>query len=373
MRRISLKKIRGFTLMEMVIAMGLGVIVLGTAVNLFSKALNASYIVTQRSEMQQNGRAAVDLMAKDISLAGAGLPTGGVQLPTGNGATSSRFGCDQTQCYINNYLYPNGNYFYGAIPNPGAGQSVRTTAGVLGPANDVLSVAYTDATYPLQYYTVSFALSGAQATFTPPTTTPNPLPNPWPLPAINDPAVGLKIGDLVLFTNNVGSAIGEVTRVDPGGVVWFQNGDALNINSTTASNGNIAAILAGTKTIAYRLLMITYYIDTPPGLDGVRYTADDGPPRLMRQMNGQTPVPVAENVAGLQVTYDIFDDVSGTATSNLKDAGMSAGKSPNQIRKVNLSVSSRTPLQGMMGGGFQTLDLATSISARDMSFKDRYN
>ena len=120
-----------------------------------------------------------------------------MQLPTGNGATSSRFGCDQTQCYINNYLYPNGNYFYGAIPNPNAGQSVKTSAGVLGPATDVLSVAYTDSTYPLQYYTVTFALSGAQATFTPPAITPNPLPNPWPLPAINDPAVGLKIGDLI--------------------------------------------------------------------------------------------------------------------------------------------------------------------------------
>lgn len=373
MSRTCKRTTRGFTLMEMVIAMTLGVIVLATAVNLFSKALNASFIVTQRAEMQQNGRAAVDLMAKDISLAGAGLPTGGVQLPTGNGATAARFGCDQTQCYINNYLYPNGNYFYGAIPNAGAGQSVRTPAGTLGPAQDVFSVAYTDSTYPLQYYTVTLALNGSQATFTAPTTPPNPLPNPWPLPAINDPAVGLKIGDLVLFTNNVGSAIGEVTRVDPGGVVWFQNGDALNINSTTAQNGNINAILAGTKTIAYRLLMVTYYIDTPAGIDGIRYTADDGPPRLMRQVNGQTPVPVAENVAGLQVTYDIFDDVSGTATANLKDAGMSAGKSPNQIRKVNLSVSSRTPMQGVLGSGFQTLDLATSVSARDMSFKDRYN
>jgi hypothetical protein len=359
--------------MEMVIAMAIGVLVLGTAVNLFSRALNVSYIVTQRAEMQQNGRAAIDLMAKDISLAGAGIPSGGVQLPTGNGATSSRFGCDQTQCYINNYLYPNGNYFYGAIPNPGAGQSVRTTSGALGPATDVVSVAYTDSTYPLQYYTVTFALNGGQATFTGPATPPNPLPNPWPLPAINDPAVGLKVGDLILFTNNVGSAIGEVTRVDPGGVVWFANGDPLNINSTTAANGNIKAILTGTKTIAYRLLMITYYIDTPPGLDGIRYTADDGPPRLMRQVNGQTPVPVAENVSGLQATYDIFDDVSGTATANLRDAGMSAGKSPNQIRKVNLNVSSRTPLQGMSGGGFQTLDLATSVSARDMSFRDRYN
>jgi hypothetical protein len=91
----------------------------------------------------------------------------------------------------------------------------------------------------------------------------------------------------------------------------------------------------------------------------------------MKQVSGQSPVPVAENVAGLQASYDIFDDVAGVATANLKDAGMSAGKSPNQIRKVNLSVMTRSPLAGGKEG-FQSMNLASSVSARDMSFKDRY-
>jgi hypothetical protein len=347
-------------------------------VSLFSRALSASFLVTQRAEMQQDGRAALDMMAKDISLAGAGITSGGVQLPDGAGATDSLFGCDQTSCYVGNNIYPINNHLYGVIPNPAAGLSVMTATGVLSPPTDVLTVAYTDTTFPLQNYSVALNANGSQATFTVLNPPPNPLPVPWPPPPINDPATGLKVGDLILFTNSVGQAVGEVTRVNAGGVVDFANGDPLNINQTTAATGNIKSLWGGAAppaalppVVCNRLLVITYYIDVPAGPDGIRYTADDGPPRLMKQVNGQSPAPVSENVAGLQATYDIFDDVAGVATANLKDAGMSAGKSPNQIRKVNLSVMARSPLSGGKQG-FQTLNLITSVSARDMSFKDRY-
>jgi prepilin-type N-terminal cleavage/methylation domain-containing protein len=378
MRRSENHKNRGFSLMELMVAMAMGVVILTAAVSLFSKALSASFIVTQRAEMQQDGRAAMDMMAKDISLAGAGISSGGVQLPDGAGATASKFGCDQTSCFVTNNLYPINNHFYGIIPNPGIGLSVMTAGGVLSPPTDVLSVAYTDDTFPLQFYSVALNASGNQATFTVVNPPPNPLPNPWPPLPINDPAQGLKVGDLILFSNSVGQAVGEVTRVNAGGVVDFQNGDALNINQSTAANGNIKALWGGAAPpavpppiVCNRLLMITYYIDVPAGTDGIRYTSDDGPPRLMKQVSGQSPVPVAENVAGLQASYDIFDDVAGVATANLKDAGMSAGKSPNQIRKVNLSVMTRSPLAGGKEG-FQSMNLASSVSARDMSFKDRY-
>jgi prepilin-type N-terminal cleavage/methylation domain-containing protein len=378
MRRSGKTKTRGFTLVELLISMAIGVIILTAAVSLFSKAVGASFLVTQRAEMQQDGRAALDMMAKDISLAGAGITSGGVQLPDGGGATGSKFGCDQTLCYTTNNTYPINNHLYGVIPNPGAGLKVMTAGGVLSPATDVLTVAYTDNTYPLNQYSVALNAAGSQATFTVPVPAPNPLPVPWPPPAINDPAVGLKAGDLVLFSNSVGQAVGEVTTVGAGGVVTFANADPLTINQSAAAAGNIKALWGGAAapavlpaTIAFRLLVITYYIDVPPGPDGIRYTADDGPPRLMKQVNGQSPVPVSENISGLQVTYDIYDDVSGAATANLKDAGMSAGKSPNQIRKVNLSIAARSPMQGDYGR-FQSLNLATAVSARDMSFKDRY-
>ena len=370
----NLGKNRGFTLMEMVVAMALGVIVLGSAVSLFSKAVQLSYLVTQRAEMQQNGRAALDMMAKDISLAGAGIPSGGVKLPDGAGASASKFACDPTKCYVTNNQFPLSNNFFGVIPNPGVGLPVKTTNGTLGPNTDVFTVAYTDSTFPLNQYVVTLNSAGTVASFTLPSPPPNPLPPVWPPTPVNDPAQGQKTGDLVLLTNNVGSAIGEVTNVAAAGPavnVTFGNLDTLNINQSTAASGNVLAMVPGSGTQANRILLITYYIDIPPGPDGIRYTADDGPPRLMRQVNGQPPNPVAENVSGLQISYDIFNDVSGVATANLKDAGMSLGDSPNQVRKVNLILSCRSPLQ--VGKGFQTQDLATAVSARDMSFKSRYN
>jgi prepilin-type N-terminal cleavage/methylation domain-containing protein len=379
--RNSRSKTRGFTLMEMLVAMTIGLVVLGSSLSLFNKAVQLSFIVTQRAEMQQNGRSAIDMMAKDISLAGSGIPSGGVQLPDGVGGTPSKFGCDTTKCYITNNQFPLGNNFFGVIPNPGIGLSVKTTTGALGPATDVITLAYTDSTFPLNQWAVTVNTAGTIATFSLPNPLPNPLPVPWPPTAVNDPAQGLKTGDLVLLTNNLGSAVGEVTLVAPAGAnvnVTFGNLDTLNINQSTAASGNIKALNGGSGWVAKRLLLISYYIDIPPGPDGIRYTADDGPPRLMRQVNGQPPNPVAENVSGLQLSYDIFNDISGVATANLKDAGMSVGNSPNQIRKVNLVVSTRSPLRGGSNvggnsvGGFQTLDLATAVSARDMSFKDRY-
>ncbi|HEY7617098.1 MAG TPA: prepilin-type N-terminal cleavage/methylation domain-containing protein [Terriglobales bacterium] len=341
------RRTRGFSLMELTVAMALGLIVLGAAAGLFHKALDASFLVSQRAQMQQDARAALGVMAKDISLAGAGLPTGGVQLPVQNGATPSKFACDQTGlCYVGNNQYPGNNYLYGVIPNPASGAILQT--GIT--ATDSTTVAYTDTEFRLNAYNVALSPNGDLATFT--------LPNPAPVPApqaVNDPAVGLKVGDLVLFSNNIGAAIGEVTLVQPGGQVSFANGDALNINQSAAGSGNIAAIAAGTNTLAYRLLVITYYVDQPSG----------SPPRLMRQLSGHDPVPVGENLSGLQISYDIFDESANQVTSNLKDAG----GFPNQIRKVNLGISTRSPVKGT---GYQSLALVTSVSARNMSFRDRY-
>src|SRR5712692_7187915 len=87
---------RGFTLVELMAALFVGLIILASATYLFSQALKASFVISQRAEMQQNGRAAVGLTSKDISLAGAGLPVGGVQLPTATG-TNSKYGCEKHQ------------------------------------------------------------------------------------------------------------------------------------------------------------------------------------------------------------------------------------------------------------------------------------
>src|SRR5450631_2476774 len=108
---------RGFTLLELMVSMAVGLIVMAAMASLFKTGMDSTMLVTQRAETQQNMRAAIDLMVKDISMAGAGLPSGGIQLPTGTGSTATKFGCDQTgACHVPAHVYPATNYMYGVIP-----------------------------------------------------------------------------------------------------------------------------------------------------------------------------------------------------------------------------------------------------------------
>src|ERR1035438_3054520 len=108
---------RGFTLLELMIAMALGLIVMAAMTSLFKTGMNSTMLLTQRAETQQNMRAAIDLMVKDISMAGAGLPSGGIQWPTARNWSASLIGCDQAgTCHLPANTYPNSNYMFGVIP-----------------------------------------------------------------------------------------------------------------------------------------------------------------------------------------------------------------------------------------------------------------
>src|ERR1700691_1994881 len=110
----------GYSLLELMIASAIGVIVVMAMTQMFRVGMNATFTVTQRAETQQNMRAAIELMSKDISMAGAGLPSGGLQLATAGGNT--KVACNQTgTCYVPSDTYPTGNFMYGIIPGFGNG------------------------------------------------------------------------------------------------------------------------------------------------------------------------------------------------------------------------------------------------------------
>src|SRR5262249_21529525 len=210
-------------------------------------------------------------------------------------------------------------------------------------------------------------------------TLPSPLPNtcivPAPLTApqaIDDTVVGLTPGDLLLFsaTKGVGagattsSIIGEVTNVAnvTAGTRWdvtFAAGDPLRMNQPTAAAGSIGNIVGATGS-GQRINVISYYIDNTIT-----------PPRLMRQISGHTPVPVAENVVFLQFSYDLYNFNTGAFLTDQSDGGAANGLTPNQITKININhMSFASTLHGTKG--YQGLDLQTSVSARDLTFQNDY-
>ncbi|MGA3306906.1 MAG: prepilin-type N-terminal cleavage/methylation domain-containing protein, partial [Stellaceae bacterium] len=199
----------GFSLLELMIAMSVGLIVLGAATSLFKTGMNATFVVSQRAETQQNMRAAIDMMNKDISLAGAGI-TGGIQLPIGGGGGTSKYGCDQTgTCYVTGNSYPNTNYLYGIVPGYLNGvQGGASVPSAPAPAvNDSITSIYCDYNFPLFEYNVT----AINATGTLITVAANPVYTPAPV-AINSPG-GIQVGDLIYLNNSLGSAVGEVTSL----------------------------------------------------------------------------------------------------------------------------------------------------------------
>ena len=199
---------RGFSLMEMMVSMALGSIVLAASVEMYTKSLGATWLVGQRAEMQQDFRAASNMLTKDLSLAGAGLVNGAaIALPSG---TTPQYGCDQTgTCYLTGgsdayvagtYPIQGGTpYLYGLITGYGKGQTLNTTSG----ATDVVTSVYTDSTFYLNCYIPTVSAKGVVTFSQPSGGTPwaGCLPNNATAPQpINDAAAGLTAGDLVLMT-----------------------------------------------------------------------------------------------------------------------------------------------------------------------------
>ena len=361
--RSTEQKIRGFSLVELLIAMAVGLVVLAATTQLFKNGMDATRLVTQSSEMNQNARATLNLIAKDVSMAGSGLPSGGLALPYGVGSTASLFAVDANRAWLANNGYP-AKFMYGIIP--GAGNGIEAGGPPIitatGTASDAITVVYADYAFPLNQYTTAIPAAnplGDKVTFTP------PAAPPAGFPAIQSPT-GIQVGDLILFSNNVGNAVGEVTGITPGAGtstdISFANGDPLNINQSGAASGNILSIIGGGVTTGTRIWAVTYFIEVPAA-------ATAQPPRLMRQVNGQTPVPIADNIINLKVTYDVCDGTNGPNCSGIPNP-LAAPFSPSQINKVNIQVMGQTLIS--YGNQSRSTVLTTSVSTRSLSFKDRY-
>lgn len=338
---------RGFSLFELIVVLGLGTLVLSGALVLTQQALGLSDMVAQRSEMQQNGRVAINMLARDLSLSGTGFPTDGVQLPSGTSSQDSYFACDPSDCYITDNIYTQERLF-AVTPGDGKGPTIN------GVATDVVTLVYNDSTSQLdQYVLTDMDVEGTQIFLDLNTT-----------PAYDDPVVGLTVGDVLVLSNTNGIAVGTVTEVLTNGEVRLAPNDALGLNQGDAGFGNIKSITSPPDppdfppTFARRITIVSYYIDA----------SDPDSTRLMRQVSAHSPVPVAENVVDLQMTYDIFDDITRTGAADLPDAGSSL----NQIRKINISIAIRSSAASLLDRDFQRIHLTTSVGPRNLTYRDRY-
>ncbi len=353
MSKQKISKQSGFTLLEAMIVFILAAALFTSTLTLLRPAADISTFSHQRGEMILNSRAAMNSIVRELAIAGTGLPQGGIQLPDGSGLDGTpRFGCDSVHgCWLNSSaVFPNNRLYY---ITPGH----QTFAVGEGQINDSVTLAYRDESFDLdQFPLVDISNDGTEITVDSRTT-----------PAIDNASTGIEAGDILVFLNANGSAAAVVTSVVSATEIHLKKDDAINFNQPGAEYGNVKSLAnAGTPgdyppTEAFRINLVTYFLAVDANLPDSIF--------MMRQVNTHQPVPIAEGIERTQVTYDIYDDATHSASSQL----VAANGFPNQIRKVNLAIWSKSPEEGLFGRGSDRQAMTTSVSARNLSFTDRYD
>ncbi len=331
----------GFSLAESLVATMLTLMVIGAALGMFNNSVQLADSTRIVSETNQNLQVATSLMVRDFIQAGRGIPQGGVPIPSGAGSTAIVRPGPTALTFPATWV---------TLPAVSPGSSLGPT--MLGVQTDIVTILYEDATLGLsQFPLTDINGNGNQIRVDPRT-------------SIGGPD-GLKVGDLLLFSNALGNAMRVITHI-PGGPlqqVTVAPNDPLGINQTNAAQGSLQQLEIGPNlyppTTATRIVMVTYYIDN---------TTDPQLPRLVRQVNAGNQLAIALGAENLQLTFDLVDGV--TNPSNV--AAPPVANSPHQIRKVNVFLSARSIDKSPKTNNYFRNSIATQVGLRSLSFVDRY-
>lgn len=376
-----MKREHGFSLVELMVTLAILVIIVGTTLVSLTQAIQATQTVTQMADTQENLRAGLNYMVRDLAQAGESIPQGGIALPNTGGVVNVNKPSPPTFAY----KFPVASTVLQAI-TPGFGQGLPTAtpsptvSGVtlFGPNNtDMVTMIYADNSlidntipatpHTLNEFPINLAASGG---------------NPGCAGTISatggqvtfDPAcvnvsignTGLHAGDLIMFQNPNGVALQCVTAV-AGEVVSFGAGDPFKLNQTALPSSTlpVTASPAGSgaypPTTATRIWMITYYIDS---------NSNPERPVLMRQVNFNPAIAVAEVIENMNVTYDIVDAQATVPAVNAQQ--ITLPDTPAQIRKVNLLLAARSEVPSSQSNKYFRNNLQTEVSIQSLSFFSLY-
>jgi len=351
----------GYTLAELMIAMGIMTVVMGLTMGGIADVTKANDVVLQMAGMNNSLRGGMDLMVRDLLQVGSGLPTGHtVTVPHGAGAVTVRIpgppGTAFTTAATDTTLPA-------VIPGAGRGPVIN------GAATDTLTVLMADNTF------LNVPITAA-------TSTSVTVPVGVNLAAGPDRVTP---GQLMMISKGSLTTLVQVTAVNVATrILTFASGDSLRLNQPAAASGNLAALNAAAPANTpaavnvTRVRMISYYLDA---------THDRNHPRLVRRINNghQTAfnntlgTAVAIDVENLQFSYDISNGTTnpGGVEMTLTDMGVAGACSPlacgpTQVRKVNVAVTGRSRDSQNKAARVLRNTLQSQVSLRGMAFVDRY-
>ena len=150
-----MKRQNGFSLIELMVSLGILVTVVGLATAALLQAEHATQAIAYEANTQENLRAGMHFMIRDLAQAGEGIPEGGIAVPN-NGTTSAiiRPGMGAGVTFPNPAAIPPnfaGGFlaFPAIVPGSGIGQLSKsvnpaTYAVLTGNATDVINILYAD-------------------------------------------------------------------------------------------------------------------------------------------------------------------------------------------------------------------------------------
>lgn len=363
-------------------AMALTLILLALAFTFLDQLYNTTDLAGTMADVNENLRAAVNVISRDLSTSGWQVPQAGILIPSGTGTTAIKMpglgpSCSPTPC-----TFPaNGGYMGIITPGPGMGPSTTSgtanlTWSVLQTTPVVESAVPTDqitmiSVNPLSALTTASLTGTALTGLTVTTGAGGVATVTTPTNIVAAGASQVLPGQLIMLQTATGTCLLTVTATPTTNAgppvsytMTFKNGDpndVLGLNQFLASpvTGTVVQLNAAgtpptTSTYAYPVNMVTYYLDTSTPQQ-----------RLMRQLGTATAQPVALGINVLQFSYSL--DPPATPTDPTRSPA-----TLNTIRKVNLWVVAKADHPNRKSGRYFANSIATSVAIQNLAYSNQF-
>ncbi len=358
-----IKREDGLTMVEVLVATTITLTVLALTLQAFRGALDVNDAIRLAAGTNQNLQVSNTWVADDLVKAGQSLPTGGINIPNGNNSQPVlRPGPGG--------LTIGGSILFAVLPGDDLGPEVSPpdAEGDDVIRTDTITVIYVDQ-----------EMSGLPLTYTNPDTGLDVTEiglngtnmrvhwdDTFPVGSqgvqINTNSRNrVRAGDLFLFRNTLGVALQEATadgdEDDPQLVEFVTGGGELNLNQPTAQFGTLLRLRSAgvyPPTTVSRVMMVTYFLDVTQGV-----------PMLMRQVNGRDAEPIGLGIENLQFSYGTY--TGGTVFTNVAQPD-----DPNEIRKINVFLGSRSEVRSQQSGNFVRNTMMAEVNVRNLGFFDAF-
>ena len=378
-----MKRENGFSLLELMVSMAVTIVVLGAATTALLQAQRATQAIAMQANTQENLRAGMHFMVRDIAQAGEGIPQGGITIPYNATSLVNRPGIAGT--------FPTS---YTAIPAITPGSQLGQVATSMDPATnlplvsgtgtDIVNVLYNDDTlvdalgnhlYSFPVVQAAPAVPVCAGVISPTGAFVTMTPACFTMPGVVQP---IAAGNLIMFHNQNGTALEYVTSV-AGSTINFAAGDPAGLNQTGKANGTVANLGPGgvfPPTTITRVWMVSYYVDF----------TNPASPQLIRQVNypnypaaapANPPQDIADMTEDLSFSYDLTGSTAPAGTYLLGSGNASkpiAPDTPAQIRAVNIFLAGRseTPYMALSNPQFIRNNLSTQVCVRSLAFTNQF-